>query len=1127
MEPEKQYSIRLNRSERLTLAIILGLAVAAFFYLQTHYSRAFPEYNITFKVDQQEAIRIADTFIDQFGGAPEGFKSAVIFDIDQTTKTFLERTQGPDTAGQIMQNAIPVWYWSVRFFQPLNPEEYRLHITPQGAIVAYEHTISEERVLPTLSQRQALQLCRRFLHQVARFEPRNWTLLDERTEKQPQRVDYHFSFQKKNFRIAEAVERLDVTIKGDQIGSFRFYLKLPESWLRDYQHLRSRNSSTALAAQAAMVLLGIALLIQFIQNARRHLLVWKPMLTWGAVTLVLSFITEINSLPLRLFEMEVNQSPANFYGTFFLMALFSSLGLALLVVVIIGASEALNAQMYPRQIAFHALFTPTGLRTKHFLFGTVTGLCLVPIFIAFQTFFYLWARRFGAWAPVEVGYSNVVNTALPWLFVLFGGFAPAILEEGIFRLFAIPFLSRHLRSRLFAVLIPAFVWGFAHANYPNQPFWIRGVEVGFFGILVSLIFLKVNVLPLLIWHYTIDAFYGATLLLKMGNIYYFLSAAVCAGLFFFPLILNLVSYIRRRSFAPEENLIYLKRLPITHHLESTAPFIGLTRPYEKLTRRQCFFLIGSTVVFLLAFANIKVVSSARRYPVDRQAALDRGRQFLRMQKVADSTFHWAIDLAANYDDLTVKYLLEHTDYRRFQTYMQHDWPNSVTWRIRFFQPLKSAEWQIRVNPTTGEVVAFEHIVPEDEPGARLLPSQARARVEKFLRQKGVNLSDFVLEKSEHLGRRQRTDHFYSYLSVPESPFTIGAARLRIEVELKGSEIASFRSTIKLPEEWRLKQTQQSSIQIVWLLLKIAAVVLIIGMGVHYVLRQGRPAFRQFRTFKPVWLIIIFLSFVGLLAEYRSFLWSYQTSWDLNTYHLVWSILVLLQVLAIALLGLSCYWVFVFCQPEIFRRVEPENLSAYHRDAIIGGFCAVSGLLMLGNLLSWFQQKFYPPALADKTYLPEVLASGFPEVAALRAVALATLGFLVGLSIFGFIWRKTPAPFGLKLLWLCLLVALLLLPDDLDWRGFIFTYLGILVVGGWFLVCVRWILKSNYLGYLYAAWGFFTLRQSLILWQTQATVGKRTAILLTSLWLLGIFGNYLRCSFLAKPSLVGQGEHMGQ
>jgi hypothetical protein len=96
--------------------------------------------------------------------------------------------------------------------------------------------------------------------------------------------------------------------------------------------------------------------------------------------------------------------------------------------------------------------------------------------------------------------------------------------------------------------VPAYIWGFGHSTYPNQPFFIRGLEVGTAGVLIGFLMLRFGVVPLLVWHFTVDAIYTALLLLRSGNAYYVISGAIAAGILLLPLGVSLVLYARRGGF---------------------------------------------------------------------------------------------------------------------------------------------------------------------------------------------------------------------------------------------------------------------------------------------------------------------------------------------------------------------------------------------------------------------------------------------------------------------------------------------------------------------------------------------------------------------------------------------------
>ena len=62
--------------------------------------------------------------------------------------------------------------------------------------------------------------------------------------------------------------------------------------------------------------------------------------------------------------------------------------------------------------------------------------------------------------------------------------------------------------------------------------------------------LRFGVVPLLFWHFTVDAIYTALLLLRSGNTYYVVSGAIASGILLLPLGVSLVLYLRRGGFLP-------------------------------------------------------------------------------------------------------------------------------------------------------------------------------------------------------------------------------------------------------------------------------------------------------------------------------------------------------------------------------------------------------------------------------------------------------------------------------------------------------------------------------------------------------------------------------------------------
>jgi hypothetical protein len=78
------------------------------------------------------------------------------------------------------------------------------------------------------------------------------------------------------------------------------------------------------------------------------------------------------------------------------------------------------------------------------------------------------------------------------------------------------------------------VWGFAHANYPVFPNYVRGVELTIGGVMFGLVFLRYGIVACMVAHFVINAVQAGMPLLSSGNLYYAVSGVIVMGLALVP-----------------------------------------------------------------------------------------------------------------------------------------------------------------------------------------------------------------------------------------------------------------------------------------------------------------------------------------------------------------------------------------------------------------------------------------------------------------------------------------------------------------------------------------------------------------------------------------------------------------
>jgi membrane protease YdiL (CAAX protease family) len=436
---------RFAPSDYRFIVICLALLAGATWYSAGNFYRAFPEASIDFRVSRAEAQQRAGQFLAAQDYRLAGYRDASSFTFDDDAKTFLERELGLEKANRIMGARVHLWRWSFRWFRPLQKEEFRADITPTGDFAGFDHEIAEDAARPAIAAEQARSLAEDFLRTRARRDPASLDFVESSSVTRPHRVDRVFTWKERDFDIHDATYRVAVTVLGDEVGGYSEYLKIPDQWTRDYQRLRSKNNEAQTFDLAALVVLMIGLIVVLVMRVRRQDVRWRRAATIGVVGMGLSFLASLNQFPLAEFGYPTTDGYGSFVMQNLLQALLSALAWGGALFLIAAGAEVLYREAFPEKISVGRLFSLRGLRTKRFFLGAILGVTLCAVFIAYQTVFYIVAYKFGAWSPADVPYSDLLNTKFPWLFVLIGGYLPAVSEEFMFRMFAIPFLRKLVR----------------------------------------------------------------------------------------------------------------------------------------------------------------------------------------------------------------------------------------------------------------------------------------------------------------------------------------------------------------------------------------------------------------------------------------------------------------------------------------------------------------------------------------------------------------------------------------------------------------------------------------------------------------------------------------------------------
>jgi Type II CAAX prenyl endopeptidase Rce1-like len=1000
---------RLTGSDKraLFLWVVLGTLGALFAY--KYFFRAFPEASVNFQVSREESLARAQKFVTGLGENVSGYRSAIVFNVDDNAKVYLEREVGLEQANRLMSSELNIWFWEVRFFKPQQEEEFSVRVSPAGQVVGYTHVLPKSQAGASLDRAAAQAAAQNFLASKLGMGMSSWDFLPEEanSEKMPARLDWTFSWEKHGFRAKDAPYRLKVRVQGNSIGESKELLQVPQAWERSYKRIRSGNDTLEIVFIVFyIVILGTAVWLG-IQLTKSGKTTWSPAIRLGLLATLLLFLQALNDWPLWGAEYDTHQS----YASFILLRIGLALGLAALTAVtitlVLPAAEPLYRSSQPGQLRLGQVLTRRGLRSKEFFSASVVGLSLAAAHIGFVVAFYMVATKLGAWAPQDLNYSESVNTTFPWISGAAIGLLASLNEEFTFRLFAIPFFMRVTRSRWIGVIAPAFLWGFLHSNYPQEPAYVRGIEIGLIGIVAGIVMLRWGIIATLIWHYTVDASLVGLLLIRSNSLYFKISGVVVAAAALAPFLFACISYLTRGGFESDEDL--LNRAEPAPEIELTSEPVAVTPEvraggYQALAPRMILFLAvcllaGSLLVWQ---GKSPSIGEYLKLSINARTARARADEIFRQRGLDPHSYNRATVLVDITDPLVNEYLRQRIGIAGVNAIYSDRVPAAL-WRIRYFRDSQPEEFAVILRPD-GSLHSVRHTLAEETAGASLTKEEAVAHAEKFLREeKKLNLKDWNLVEPSSEKRPHRIDHTFTWeqnepLEAPQAASS-GAkdtARARIEIQVLGDEVSNYRTYIKIPDDWRRKQEEFSLPRT--LLTYVIPILFFAGLGVITVvfllknLKSDAARSIPWRRISgySLWGLCGYLAVFLLGNRLATFMNAYDTAIPLKMTFGIIGIVSLFGVLIYfggiaVLLGMA--WFFAARAFGVERLPHSSGKPAeYYRDALFIGLGGAAGLLGLQRLLA--SASSYWPTVHRS--LPAIFGQDFDATLPTASIAGGTL-----------------------------------------------------------------------------------------------------------------------------------------
>ena len=953
-----------NRRIKWTAFTAVSIACAYIAYL--FFPTAFPIVSVDISMTRELAIEKALDLSHEHGWGPViPQRDAASFETNIPVKTFVElEAGGIEGFARLLDDSIFSPYtWRVRLFSEGVVNETTVRFRPNGRPYGFREKIAEDEKRPNIDAAVAKEAVEAAAIDVWRIDLAGLELTESGQDEKPNgRIDHRFVYESPRPGLGDGRLQVRARVSGDRVSMFMPSVRVPESFTRRYQEMRSANNSISTLGQVGMFLLLIVSGVGLYHLSRRGKLVWRPAIIAAGLIAALQIAASLNTLPLAWLSYDTSDSASGFLIQTTLSSISSSLLFALILALSFIAAEGLSRLAFPDHPQLWRLWSREAASSKSVAARTSTGYLLVPINLVFVISFYFIAQNVGDWwnpSDTLVSPDSLAHFA-PWLNPFALSLQAGFWEECLFR--AVPLATAALLGQRYghrglfitiAFVLQILIFGAGHANYPAQPAYARVVELVVPSVIFGLLYLRYGLLPAIIMHFAFNiVLMGLPIFYTTGpGVWFDRSILVLLAFLPIPIILLRRYQIGGWSDLPGRlrNGGWQPSTPVSRE----PPVVLPAQTSDHLPTLLLPALIGFCVVAIpLAYwLNAESRTEIPTIEITRSEALAISRSTLAAQSIETKPGGRELVSVSGINGTVSKFLWQTAGEETYTTSLG-SWLQPPRYFVRFARfdgnvADRAEEWGVTVRGD-GTVLSVQHRLPENAPGLDLTEADARALAHAAL-ERELLVSNNSLRELSVIPTKQpsRTDWSFTFADVRSKPLPRGERRYAVRIA--GNEIVSVNRFIHIPEDWRREQrSNATTMSIVMTLVQVVTLCLNFGGAIVGIVAWSRGNF-SIRHFVVVATSLFILGLVGEANGFPMLTASFTTAQPFVSQ--VWNAIAfaLIQNLIPAILtGLTAGMIVFWCRNS--SAIKPKRLLL---TAVLVGLVTVciSALALLQDLPS--------------------------------------------------------------------------------------------------------------------------------------------------------------------------------
>ncbi len=808
-------------------SLFVIISILTVLFSLKYFDKAYPIISLDLETDRHQVINRAITLAENLNWDIENYQATAVFKLDSKVRNYIElELGGADSFKKMIYDKLYYPYtWRVRFFREYETEEFLVIYTPDGSLYGFLDKKAEDEEGAIISSDSAIYIALTLSEKYWNVHLTKYKLIELSEKEQPGgRLDHTFIFEHSKRDIGDARYRLRVVVSGNQLTELRHFIKIPESFSLRYKEMRSANTTISNISTLSVVLFYIlgGCILGCVYLIKKKYLIWKKPLIWGFFVSFLFVILRFNQFPLLWIDYDTAISSTGFVINNIVLIIITFIGSGLLFSTVFMIAESLTRKAFPNHIQFWKIWKSDVASSPEILSRTFTGYLIVPLFVAFDIALYIFTTRtLGWWTPSDILINpNILATVFPWISPIAISLQAGFLEECLFR--AIPIAGAAIigkkfgKEKLFifiALIIQAFIFGAAHANYPQQPAYARVIELIIPSLSFGLLYIYFGLLPAIIMHFIVDVVYISIPIFVSTAQATIVSKIIVIILSLIPFYIIIISFIRKRKFKNIDRKYFNfswvpKKAKISEQLKE-----DVVRAPKFSLKFIIPLLISAVLVLALWILSSDFKTLIPGPEIDKYSAKHLAMNNLTAHNL-DSLKNWSI-LCCIDDKITQqdRFIWQEGREKLYRELLG-SYLAPPAWKIRFVRfdgPVSERAEEIRIIVFKKDTIfRFTHKLPENRDGAELSSEQAMDLA--FIAISEIyNLNPELLKEisAKPVDLPNRNDWIFTFEDTTGYPLEFGAKR--IDIKISGNIVVDTRRYIHVPEEWARNERNLNNI----------------------------------------------------------------------------------------------------------------------------------------------------------------------------------------------------------------------------------------------------------------------------------------------------------------------------